>query len=632
MDYARKIGKSEEPRKWSKKLPQSIRVFDRTFYKEDIVYPEDRPLVNWKKWLANRKKQYKHIESFTGRHRTDQVLNTSETVRSFVEMRNLMDYATVPAPVIPDKFRGGPEFWRTPETLSNHGDPCLPIVAITPSKKELNVLPELMYVDLPELMEKEKDLVGLKSKEPLWKRSQYLMKRKIELSKEIALLVPKEPETRHLVIHGQSPRLKVKAKRIPPITISDDLLEKDEEEDQRDPEELQDQAIVLRIQDREIIGPRSAFEYGKSDPITWNVSFSARVNRRTEKEIELENKGNRVIIYEWRNGASGPTTIRMKRRLSPFYFNKTKGVIPPGQIVKLQFWYRPRTLGVFSELWRFKTDPDLCPSPLIFRLSGCAESPANILTYDLVDEYLDHCIRDTTIREVINEIMEDMYSVQIPGPCYGSLFLESEIFLAKNPLCFYHPSIITEFHKIYYSATNQKELRWNLCVEDLRQTLLTIKQPELRHPMLLQFSQLYKECLKPSLCVPSQYTKHEMVYNLLCSFFNRFEFESEYAKTACFMKQSTESVLVGPEINNIKPTAFQGSVRSNISRNKRGRNSSSRVPIIQVHETSKKSYTVTNDRPYKEIFFIRIYEFFDTTVERVFATIDSFNNLNELDK
>ncbi|XP_076677610.1 MYCBP-associated protein [Andrena cerasifolii] len=634
MDYMRKIGKSDEPKKWVKQFTTIVSTRDGLMGR-DREFAEDRRLVNWRKWLANRKKQYGHIQSSTGRPQIDQVLNSCEAVRPLVEIRTLMDHANVPVPVIPDKFRGGPEFWRTPQVLTRHADSGFPDVTFTPSKKELNIAPELTYVDLPELLEKEKDLVGLRAKKPLWKRSQYLTKRRSELSREIELLAPMEPSTNELVIEGHAPRLKKKPLRIPPITVSDT-------EEGHEGEICPDQAIVLRIQDREIVWQSSAFdeEQTKPDPITWNLTFSSEIDRRAEKEIVFENKGNRVIIFQWRDPASrnNDKVVPPKRRMSPFFFNKTKGVIPPGQIVKLKVWYKPQVAGVFREFWNLLTDPKLCPSSLVFRFWGCAAtSAAQIVKSNpvaVVDGYLDRCIRDATVREIIDEIMDDVGFKEPPEPLYGSLFLESEIFAAKNPLCSYHSSTLIELHKIYCSVTNQTEQRWNLSLSHLRDILLNIKEPEYRRTMLSLFSKLYKECLKPTLHAAGQYTKHEVVFQLICSFLNRFEAESEHARNACFVRELKEA---GDRVSDTNDTAelvnaSQVSVKSSNSGNKRGERSTIHARSAEIQGTIGNAGLITNDRPYKEIFFIRIHELLGQTMERILASIDSFNNLNERDK
>ncbi|XP_060824932.1 MYCBP-associated protein-like [Bombus pascuorum] len=631
MDYARKIGKSDEPKKWVKQFTTTVTTRDGLISPQSI-FLEDRRLANWQRWLNRRTIQYKRITSTTGRHQNDQILNSCEKVRPLIEMRNLMDYATVPIPVIPDKYRGGTEFWRTPKTLPKRA-PCLPDITFTPSKKELNVIPELTYVDLPELIEKEKDLVGLKSKEPSWRRSRYLKRREKELSKEIARLVPKQPETKDLVIRNTIPATKEPFRRIPPITVSD--TEEKEQDAGFRCDCYSEQAVVLKIQDREIVWQNFSSKHGRaeSDPITWNLTFHGKINERTEKEIVLENKGNRVIVYQWRDATFRSNIIPLAKRTSSFFFNKTKGVILPGQIVKLKIWY----LGisyVSTEFWKLTTDPILCSSPLIFRFWGCAETP-NFRSVQIVDKYLDRCIRDTAIREIINDIMENVSFTRHPEPAYGSLFLESELFAIQNSLCFYNPTLLIEFHKIYYNATNQTKHRWNMLLNDIREILLKIKQPERRSIILSQFTELYKECLEPSLYRSVQYNKYEMIYNLLCSFFNLFEIESELARNAYLVNECKETPGMAPQMSHtMSMNASQSSVKSNNWRNRRGRKSSIRSQNSRVRTITEQSTCTVpaNDSLYKEIFFIRIYELLGETIIRIFASIESFDNLNERDK
>ncbi|XP_003400977.2 MYCBP-associated protein-like [Bombus terrestris] len=637
MDYARKIGKSDEPKKWVKQFTTTVTTSDGLISPQSI-FSEDRRLANWQRWLDRRAVQYKRITSTTGRHRNDQILNSCEKVRPLIEMRNLIDYATVPIPVIPDKYRGGTEFWRIPKTLPKRG-PCLPDITFTPSKKELNVIPELTYVDLPELIEKEKDLIGLKSKEPSWARSRYLKRREKELSKEIAMLVPKQPETKDLIIRNSISAIKEPFARIPPITVSD------AEGKERDAgfccDRYSEQAIVLKIQDREIVWQNqvsSRQKRAESDPITWNLTFYGKINERTEKDIVFENKGNRVIVYQWRDATFQSNVIPSAKRTSSFFFNKTKGVILPGQIVKLKIWYLGMSY-VSTEFWKLTTDPILRSSPLVFRFWGCAETPnvlpVNFRPVRIVDKYLNRCIRNTVIRQIINDIMENVSFARHPEPAYGCLFLESELFAVQNSLCFYNPTLLIEFHKIYYNATNQTKHRWNMLLDDIREILLKIKQPERRNTILSQFAELYKECLEPSLYRSMRYNKYEMIYNLLCSFFNLFEIESELARNAYLVNEYKETPGMAPQMSyTMSMNASQPSVKSNNWRNKRGRKSSIRSQNSQVRTiTEQRTCTVpADDSLYKEIFFIRIYELLGETITRIFASIESFDNLNERDK
>ncbi|CAL7937457.1 unnamed protein product [Xylocopa violacea] len=636
MDYARKIGKSDEPKKWTRQPPTFVTTRDRLISPE-VVSNEDRRLENWKTWLERRKKQQEHTESVTGRPPSEQILNSCETVRPLVEMRNLIDYASVPVPVVPDKYRGGPEFWRTPRTLPKRGIPCsFPDITFTPSKKELNIAPELLYVHLPELLEKEKGLVDPRPKEPLWKRSQYLMKRRKELSKEIALLIPKEPETKDLVIKNHVPFKPEVLPRIPPITIS----RVEDEEEKSHCGYYPEQVVVLKIQEREIVWQKSDSSKcdAETEPTMWSLTFSGTVNKRMEKEIVFENKGNRVIVYQWRNTVLHSDALPLPIRMSPFFFNKTKGVILPGQIVKLQVWYLPRRSCIVTEFWRLVTSPILCPSQLIFRFWGCARTSkkderSRLESIRTIDRYLDRCVSNSVAWEIMDDIVDSIISFKRPQVAYGNLFLESELFIVKNPLCFYSPSILTEFHKIYYNATNQNELRWDMSLDDLRDALLRIKQSERRDNMLSRFNSLYKECLKPTLYSAVQYKKHEAVYNLLCSFFNLFEVESESAKNACFVKEREDASDMASEIS-CAMSMYESQVSVKTSRRKLERKLSSCSEECSVKKVGDDavfaSYVLLS--PYREIFFIRIYQLLGDTMVQVFASIESFNNLNERDK
>lgn len=633
MDFARNIGNSKEPRNWKKTTVPRLFLNDGPITPEQS-FPEDRRLVNWKKWLDRRKKQCESIESATGRRPHDQVLNSCETVREQIEMRNVIDYAAVPVPIIPDRYRGGPEFWRTPRTLPNRGDPCSPGIAFAQSKKELNIVPELTHVGLPQLIEKEKHLAGLRSREPLWKRSQYLARRRKQLSNEIDLLVPKEPDMNDLAIKNRVEPTVEAQPRIPPITVSD--TEQSETEEECGGRDHTDQTIVLKIQDREIVCQRFPHkaDQEQSESLTWSLVFSSRVNKRTEKEIVLENKGNRVIVYQWRDGSAQGSVLPLRKQMSPFFFNKTKGVILPGQIVKLKIWYRPRSSAVSTEFWRLVTSPVLLSSPLTFRFWGRAEATTletiKLNTIYVIDGYLDRRVRDATVREMIDIIMENVATARHPQPAYGSLFLESEVFTIKNPLCHYHPGVLMELHKIYRDARCGGDCRWNMSLEDLHEVLLHVEQPERRNVMLSEFGKLYKECLEPTLYNFLRLEKREVVYNLLCAFFNLFETESMLAKSICPAEYDCGKNY--GKISGVNHARSELSTRSTESLGKRRKKSRNSSQVGDDYEISAMPVATVGDCPYKEMFFIRTYELLGETLVRVFASIESFNNLNERDK
>ncbi|TGZ50185.1 MYCBP-associated protein [Temnothorax longispinosus] len=595
MDFARKIGKSEKPQIWEKTRHPLVTTRDNLL-SGDVSFSEDRRFINWKKWLADRKKQTHRIESVTGRSQADQLQNSSERFRSFVEMKNLMEHAAIPASVITDKPHDGPAFWRTPEFLPNRGDACLPEISLTPSRKDLNLRPDLMHVGVPDLIAKERNLVVQKTKEEFWKRSGYLKTRKLKLAEEIASLLPKEPETAALAIQGRAyKKKKLPLLRIPPITIT--------EPDEDEPHENADQVAVLKIQDREFVWQKSSFgrtEPVDTEPIMWSLTFVDKINEQTEREIVLENKGTHVIAYHWRYSPFRTYGISFVKRGSPFFFNKTKGLVLPGQIVKIKVWYRSRIRGVFTEFWRFVTEPKLSSSTFVFRFWGCTTDVQSEKLTDcqMIDEYLNRRIRDSTIHSIIEEIMAGVEHHKPPEPTYEISLSQSDLFVSLNPSYHYHPSIVMQLQTIYSDVTDESAPAWNLSLDTLRDILLQIENTNYKRDMLARFNKLCKQSLRPKLIEfdVAYYDKYDVVYNILCAFTNLFENESELVKRNGLIRE--------------EPTTP--------------------MEVEQKLTQEKKENFNLNLQPYREIFFIRIYKALEEAIGRVCSSIDSFHKLNEL--
>lgn len=617
MDFARKIGKSEEHKIWKKIHQPLVTTRDNLLF-GDTVFSEDRPFLNWRKWLADRKKQTRRIETVTGRPQADQLQSSSERFRAKVEMKSLMEHATIPVPVS-DKYRGGPEFWRTPEFLPDH-DCHLPKIALTPTRKDLNLPPDLMHVGLPDLIAKERDLIALKTKEESWKRNKYLKTRKVDLAEEIALLLPKEPETEQLVVQGRTfGKKKPSLLRMPPITVT---KSEDEEASCLDA----DQTIILKIQDQEFIWQECLFESKDTDPITWSLTFSSEIDELVEKEIVLENKGTRVIVYHWRDWPTFRSNLSVERRGSPFFFNKTKGLVLPGQIVKIKIWYRSRTRAVFTESWRLITEPRLSSSAFVFRFWGCAiDSRRSELTdHRAIDKHLDHRIRDSTIHSIIEGIMTSIETSKLSEPPYKPLLSQGDLFTSLNPYYYYHPSIVMQLQKMYCDVIDESLPPWDLSLDTLRDILLQIEDANYKRDMLARFNDLCKQSLRPSL-TEFDFThknKYDTVYNILCAFANCFEDESKFVKKNSLMRKDSATKIDQQESTlslQISNKSFQGAYKEKL------------IDQIQPLLQEEKEKDL-NLQLYREVFFIRIYKALEETIERVCASIDSFNRLNKLKK
>ncbi|KYN13244.1 PREDICTED: MYCBP-associated protein-like [Trachymyrmex cornetzi] len=616
MDFARKIGKPDKPRTW-KKTRQPLVTTRDNLLSEDISFSEDRGFINWKKWVADHKKQNRYIEFVTGRSQGEQLQNSSEKFRSFVEIKNLMEHAAIP--IVADKYRGRPEFWKMPEFLPDRGNVCLPEVSLTLSKKDLTLSSDLMHVGLPDLIAKERDL-AIQKKEKFWKRSEYLKTRKLELAEKIALLVPKEPEMATLAIQGHAyQKKKLPLLRIPPITIT---------ESEDEPHEDADQAVILKIQDREFVWQKFLFRTKPvdTDPIIWSLTFTSKTDKQIEKEIILENKGTHVIEYHWRYSPFRMYGMTFEKHGSRFFFNKTKGLILPGQIVKIKVWYRSKTCGVFTEYWRFITDPKLSSSTFMFRFWGYTTDTRNIELTDhqMIDEYLNRCIRDSTIRSIIEEILDRVEHSEPLEPFYKMLISQNDLFASLNSCYHYHPNIVMQLQKIYSDVTGESTSTWNLSLDSLRDILLQIEDTNYKRDMLARFNELCKQSLRPRLFESDveYYNKYNVVYNILCSFANLFENESELVKRSLIREETTMPIEVKQKLTPL-------SQRSNNSLQELCSKTLNDQPETILVQEENESFGL-NLQLYKEIFFIHIYKALEEAIERICASIDSFHRLNEL--
>lgn len=540
MDFARKIGKPSKPPTWKRTHMPVVTTRDPPLSEDSTDFTEDHRLVNWKKWLENRKKQTRHIEFATGRSHADQLQSSTERFREFVEMKDLMEHAAIPVPVIGDKYRGGPEFWKAPKILPDRGNACLPQVSFTPTRKELNLPPDLMQVGLPDLIARERDLIAVKAKEEFWKRSEYFKTREFELSEEIALLLPKKAETATLVVQGQALQKKKPLLKIPPITIS---------EPEEDLCKDTTQVVVLKIQDHEFTWQETTFnkESNDIDPVTWSLIFSSEIGERVEREIVLENKGNRVIVYYWRDSSFRSNSMFFEMRGSPFFFNKTKGLILPGQIVRIKVWFLCRSRGIFTESWRFVTEPRLSSSAFVFRFWGCSNDIQNaeLINYRKIDEYLNRCIRDSVISSIIKKIITNVEHSESLEPVDK---MQNNLFISQN--------------------------------------------------------------------------KYNAVYNVLVTFANLFEDESDLAK-----KNSSIKLITWMDVTKQKSLLLQRS--NNNSQETQNEKLIDRSPIMRL-EKENESFNLKPS--YREILYTRIYKALDEAIERACASIDSLNRLNKLNK
>ncbi|XP_024945343.1 MYCBP-associated protein-like [Cephus cinctus] len=633
MDHGRKIKKPPSHSKMIKNRSlKYCTAFDPPVIPIEPVI-EDRRLINWKKWLSDRNKHYDRYKSISGRHQTNLIMNSSDTYRPIVEMRDLMDCATISVPATHDKYRGNPAFFKMPNSLSNHNNDCLPDVFVTLTKRELNILPEPTYVALPSLIEEEKNVVSEKKCEPSWRRSKYLQKREEDLAKTISMLRPSEEEVKGLIIKGEKMGVEKSKKfqRLPVIAISEGI----DEEIQKSATD-RCESVILQIQERELIHDKDCTgTKDDQDSLRWNLTFETACGNRSEDKIVLENKGTVVVEYQWREELSPESIVPLRKRKSSFYFNKNNGLILPGQKLEISIWFCTNDPGVHLENWRLDTDPKLHKSSLLFRFCGYASSTESTnQSSNAIEEYLDDCIKRATIREIINDLINSVKAPKSKEPIYNNMFLSRDLFVAKNPLYYYHSSIVNELKAMYDTVRKDDWPPWNFSLTDLRAILLNITNPNEREETLLRFGKLIRESLRPNVSIYNgKNNKYTAVYNILCSFANKFERESEFVRTN-YSAFKTKRTLR----NDQSDTSRSGKASTSIS-TQTVKSTKRSSQTLRIQETSSSFETRASSRIledkniiYGQMYFVRIYGHLEDAIDQACAMIDSLNNLNEFDK
>lgn len=652
MDHARKIGKTDKPIAWSHKpsLASSTCRGKATSVDEETM--EDSRLVNWRKWLKDREKHYRRYEKLCARER-DHLLMIKDLDdfrrKDEQAMESILGNARDRSMIFTmDKRHRVPAFWLTPEMLPKRGHPDWPDIPITLTSESTTE-----RVALPELIKREKGLIISREQRVSQRRriDHWTEAAEKNMSRRMQRLRAGELDMEQLAIKGEKWERKPR-KRVAKIrAASFESLRTIKSDDASQSEVIEyDRDIILVIQGRKV----SLEEADKH--LSWSLIFKSTGHRVCEREIRFENRGNCAVIYRWRYENQADTNFPPPSpRNSPFFFNKNKGLVLPGQMVKLLVWFRSYVPRVATESWTLKTEPPICQEFLTFRFWGIATlftnldasmrqtTSANSSRCERIEKYLDRRIRDVKIHEIMKSIVESVHHKVFPAAVpYGGFFLERELFVAKNPTYFWHSELIRELRLIYDEATSDDSPSWSLSLTDLRTILLKIKAPQVRSESLLRFNQLARDLLRPSLLETIGFYEESMAYNLLCSFANKFEEESDYIANKCFLLVETSNERISSEAHgDISRSTSISSLSLSTPRKK----SRKKSVFGQSKSTSKTSLSMSTNNLniaqnawhekaakscflYKEVFHVTIREILSSTIMSICAVVDSNNNFN----
>ncbi|CAG9794960.1 unnamed protein product [Diatraea saccharalis] len=459
----------------------------------------DRELLLWEKWIKIRQEETKNLATMTGRPPVDLTMNLLEDIREDKERKTALEHATIERK---PSLRGG--LWEQPLRLKQ---PCFckPVYEVKRTRAEMGAPQPIEHIGVPKyIQEVEKGLSGIPQREPCplldAEYMHYRDKREKELGKKIMKIDAFRPDISELIIRGAKP--KPPRKKLPPlptitfneyfaapqlvsvyaIRINNTVIYKD----------IPDQILTILDNMKK--------ELWHENCTSWTYYFKVPIKRAGRSKLYLENLGTVTLRYCWRKLRKNIPFIPEDNNDEVFFFNKNEDVIPPGQSKVLCFTFISGKPGIFSESWELSFCNicffDTLTDKLIINLSGDSVEDLNSVVKK-VDELKIRIEKETIaniVRDIINDTINKSLTVEPQIYPYKDILLESEMFIMKNPVCFYHQTEVMKM-KDFYTELAPNDT-WDLSIGTWRQKMMEKDYDErMRYYEILRNS--HSELLKP---------------------------------------------------------------------------------------------------------------------------------------
>lgn len=233
---------------------------------------------------------------------------------------------------------------------------------------------------------------------------------------------------------------------------------------------------------------------------TWTYYFNVPAKTAGRSKLFLQNIGTVTLRYCWKKIKQAIPFIPEEPYEQVFFFNKNEDVISPGQAKDIYFTFVADAPGIHSEFWELSMSNinffENSRKRLIVNLyADSVRKKENILKKVLL---LKKDINDRVMYniacQVLNEIIEKVFEVVPQIYPYKKYFVEAEIFVLKNPVCFYHQTEVNKMKDLYKEMVKEQE--WDLSISSWRQKMMAKEFDErMKYYGLLQ--QSHAELLKP---------------------------------------------------------------------------------------------------------------------------------------
>lgn len=232
----------------------------------------------------------------------------------------------------------------------------------------------------------------------------------------------------------------------------------------------------------------------------WSYYFNTPAQRAGRSKMYLENLGTVALRYCWKKIKKPLPFIPEEIFKQVFFFNKNEDVISPGQKKQIFFTFISSKPGIFSECWELSFVNicffDSLAEKIYFYMYGDATENIELLIGK--NEVLKVRIEKQSQYSMVISILEECFitatSVKPQQYPYKHLFLEAELFVMKNPICFYHQTEVKEMKKLFTEMV--PKTHWDLSLSTWRQAMISlVYEDRMKYFDLLKKS--HKDLLKP---------------------------------------------------------------------------------------------------------------------------------------
>ncbi|CAB3239453.1 unnamed protein product [Arctia plantaginis] len=507
----------------------------------------DPELLVWEKWIQIRKEETTKLGKKLHRAPVDLAMNLPEKVREDIERKTALEYAQIQKK--PATIRGS--LFERPPKLKQCCY-CAPVYEVHRTRAELGHPRIIEHVNVPTYIQKtelgmsgEPHRVNCQQLDAEYKK--YREKREKDLKQNIKKIDPFKPSISQLMICGHKPKTPPpKIPKPPKISVDEPTSEAMVSISGVYAVKINNSIFYKEPHELSLIHlSKLKNQSGHEECLSWTYYFNAPAKRVGRGKLFLQNLGTVTLRYCWKKIKRQIQFIPTDVPEQVFFFNKNEDVLSPGQSKYICFTFISDRPGIYNEFWElcFFNVNFFTTTSEKFTIDLYADSVENAESMTRQVELLKCRIRNKTLYALCNEFVDEafdrVFAIVPQIYPYKKYFIEGQLFVMKNPVCFYHQTEVTHMKEMY-----EKEMApgqtWDLSISNWRKIMME-KRFDDRMKYFDVLKKSHSECLKPWYEGDQLIKdKYRAMNNLWCQFANNLDIEYERIRNNFIKTSDTE--------------------------------------------------------------------------------------------